>query len=132
MALAKNYILEERVVKSITEEIVLNLRPKNIEKVFNLLRVDQYIRLAYHQARRWYRDHEQEATKIIQSSYFIDRTPLGRKDRKVDMTRGYMKDDIAHSIVLLSIIMGLLAAGHLNIWMVHFIKTIRMTKMQIE
>ena len=69
---------------------------------------------------------------MIQSSYLIDRTPLGRKDRKVDVTRGYMKDDIKHSIVLLSRIMGLPTTGHLNIWMVYFIKTIRMTEMPID
>lgn len=48
MALAENYVTKERVVKSITREIMLDLRPKNIEKVFYLLRVDQYIRLTYH------------------------------------------------------------------------------------
>ena len=41
MALAKNYVLEVRVVKSIIGEIVLDLRPKNIEKKFNLPRADQ-------------------------------------------------------------------------------------------
>ncbi len=40
MALAKNYVLEERFVKSVTREIVLNLRPRNIEKVFHLSRID--------------------------------------------------------------------------------------------
>ena len=60
----------------------------------------------------------------------IDTTP-GRKVGKVDMIRGYMKDDIRHSIVLLRKIMRLPVVGHLNIWMVHFIKTIRMTKMPI-
>lgn len=53
MVLAKNYVLEERVVKNIIGEIVLDLRPKHIEKVFHL---------PHHQAERWYRDHEQEAT----------------------------------------------------------------------
>ena len=120
------------MLKSITGEIILNLRPKNIEKVFHLLREDQYIRLTYRQAERRYRDHEQEAMEIIQSSYLIDKTPLGRKSRKVDMARGYMKDDIEHSIVLLRRIMGLPAIGHLNIWMVHFIETIRMEKMPID
>ena len=43
-----------------------------------------------------------------------------------------MKDDIGHSIVFLSRIMGLPVAGHLNIWMVHFIETIRTTKMPID
>ena len=41
--------------------------------------------------------------------------PLGKKVGKVDMTRGYMKYDIKHSIVLLRKIMGLPAMGHLNI-----------------
>jgi hypothetical protein len=58
MALAENYVSEERVVKSITCEIILDLRTKNIKKVFHLLRACQYIRMAYHQAERWYRDNE--------------------------------------------------------------------------
>ena len=36
MALAANYVLEERVAKRITGGIILNLRPKNIEKIFHL------------------------------------------------------------------------------------------------
>lgn len=52
MALAENYVSEERVVKRITREIILDLRPNNIEKLFHLPRVDQYIRLTYHQAER--------------------------------------------------------------------------------
>ena len=48
------------------------------------------------------------------------------------MTRGYMKDDIGYSIVLLSRFMGLSAAGHLNIWMVHFLEIIRTMKMPID
>lgn len=48
------------------------------------------------------------------------------------MTRGYMKDDIRYSIVLLSRVMGLPVVGHLNIWMVHFIETIQTTKMPID
>lgn len=58
MVLAENYVLVERVVKSITGEIILDLRPKNIKKLFHLARVDQYIRLTYHQVERWYRDNE--------------------------------------------------------------------------
>lgn len=61
MALVENYVSEERVVKNIIGEIVLDLRPKNIEKVFHLLRENQYIRLTYHQAERWYREHGEEA-----------------------------------------------------------------------
>ena len=52
MALAENYVSEERVVKSITREIFLDLRPKNIDKVFHLPRENQYIRLKYHQVER--------------------------------------------------------------------------------
>ncbi len=40
MALAENYVLKERVVKSIIGEIILDLRPKNIKKVFHLPRAD--------------------------------------------------------------------------------------------
>ena len=48
------------------------------------------------------------------------------------MTRGYMKDDIEYSIVLLTKIIGSPVAGDLNIWMIHFIETIRTKKMQID
>lgn len=48
------------------------------------------------------------------------------------MTRGYVKDDIGYSIVILSRIMGLLAAGNLNIWMVCFLETIKRAKMPID
>ena len=64
--------------------------------------------------------------------YLIDKTPLGKKEGKVDMTRAYMKDDIRHSIVLLRKIMGLPVVGNLNIWMVHFFETIRIEKMLID
>lgn len=55
-------------------EIILDQIAKKNEKVFHLLRVDQYIRLTYHQAVRWYREIEHKTTKIIQSSYLIDTT----------------------------------------------------------
>ena len=90
------------------------------------------MRLTYHQAQRWYKEHVGEASKIIQSSYLIEKTPLGYKAGKVDMKRAYMKEDIGYLIILLSSVMGLLASGHLNIWMVHFIETIRKMKMPID
>lgn len=43
MTLAENYVSVERVMESITGEIILDLQPKNIDKVFHLLRVDQLI-----------------------------------------------------------------------------------------
>lgn len=73
-----------------------------------------------------------EAYEIIQSSYLIENTPLWKITGKVDMTRGYMKEDIGYSIILLSRVMGLPAARHLNIFMVHFIETIKMEKMPLD
>ena len=51
---------------------------------------------------------------------------------KVEMTRGYMKEDIGYLIILLSRVMGLLAAGHLDIFMVHFIETIKKAEMSLD
>jgi hypothetical protein len=48
------------------------------------------------------------------------------------MTRGYMKEDIGYSIILLSRVMGFPALGHLNIWMMHFIETIKIVNMLID
>ncbi len=50
----------------------------------------------------------------------------------MDMTRGYMKEDIVHFIILLSRVMNLPIARHLNVFMVNFIETIKMTKMPID
>lgn len=72
------------------------------------------MKIAYDREERWYRENDKD-TKIIQSSFLIDRTPIGCKIEKVDMTRGYMKDDIRYAIVLLSKIMGLPIVGHLHI-----------------
>ena len=74
----------------------------------------------------------EEAYEIIQSSYLVKKTPLGKKDGKVDMKWGYMKEYIGYSIILLSRVMGLPTSGHLNIWMVHFIETIKMVKMPLD
>ena len=40
MALVESYVLEDRVVKSIIGEIVLDIKPKNIKKLFQLLKED--------------------------------------------------------------------------------------------
>ena len=47
MALVENYVREEKVVQSSIREIVLDLRPRNIEKIFHLPRVDQYVKITY-------------------------------------------------------------------------------------
>ena len=51
---------------------------------------------------------------------------------KVDMTRAYIKEDIGYSIILLSRVMSLPVVGHLNVFMVNFIKTIKMTSMPLD
>ena len=43
-----------------------------------------------------------------------------------------MKENIKYSIILLSRVMGLSASRHLNIWMVHFIETLKTSKMSIN
>ena len=77
MALAKNYVSKERVVKSIIAEIVLDLRLRSIKKNFHLSRADQYVKITYHQVDRWYRENEKEDKEIIQLSLLIDRTLVG-------------------------------------------------------
>ena len=81
------------------------------------------MRLTYEVAKRWHREHLIEASKIIQSSSLLEKNPLGKTNSKVDMTRGYMKEDIGYSIILLSRFMGLPIVGYLKIFMVHFIET---------
>ncbi len=65
---------------------------------------------------------------IIYSSYFIEKPSRGKTISKVDVARGYMKDDIGYSIILLSRVMGLPVAGHFAPFMVNFIETIRHAK----
>ncbi len=131
MTLAHHYIPEE-VVKSVTGEIVLDLRPHNIKNVFHLPREDQNPQITYEGANRWYRENEIEVKELVQSKYLIYRTSLGRRARKVDMTQGYMIHEIGYSIVLLSRSMGLLATRYLEIWMIYFIETIRTCKTPID
>ena len=86
MALAQHFVPEERVVKSVTGEVVFDLRPNNIERVFHLPREDRFIKLSYETVERWYREHQQEVIDIIQSSYLIEKPPQGRIIGKVDIT----------------------------------------------
>ena len=86
MTLAQHFILKERVVKSVTIEVVLDHRLDNIERLFHLPWEDQFIRLTYEVVERWYSEHLKEAIDIIQSSYLIEKNPLGKITSKVDMT----------------------------------------------
>ena len=58
ITLINHYLTEEKVIKRLIGEIVLDLQPRNIDKKFPLPREDQYVRLTYHQEERWYRDNE--------------------------------------------------------------------------
>lgn len=68
----------------------------------------------------------------MHASYLIERPPKGKITGKVDMTRGYMKEDIDFSIFLLSRVMGLSAVRHLSPFMVNFIETIKMAKIPLD
>ena len=85
MTVSRHFVPDERVVKSISGEVVLDLRPDNIERVFHLPRADQFIRLSYETIERWYKDHHQEAIDIIYSSYFIEKPPRGKTVSKVHL-----------------------------------------------
>ena len=52
MTLSRHFVPDERVVKSVSGEVVLDLRPDNIERVFHLPRADQFIRLSYETTER--------------------------------------------------------------------------------
>ena len=67
---------------------------KNVKKVFYLPREDQYLNFTYDRSERWYQENENEDKETIQSAFLIDRTLVGRRVGKEDMTRSYMKDDI--------------------------------------
>lgn len=132
MTLSRHFVPDERVVKNITGKAILDLWLDNIARVFHLPRVDQFIRLSYEAVERWHKDHYQEAIDIIYSLYFIKKPPQGKKINKVDMTQGYMRDDIRYSIILLSRVIGFPIIGHLAPFMVNFIETIKHAKIPLD
>ena len=71
MTLSRHFVSDERVVKSVIGEVVLDLQPDKIERVFHLPRANQFIQLSYEAVERWYRENHQEAIDIIHSSYLI-------------------------------------------------------------
>lgn len=77
MTLSQHYVPKEKVVKSVTWEIILDIRPWNIEKVFHLPREDQYLQIFYEVVDKWYRENEAEAKELVQSKYLNNRTTLG-------------------------------------------------------
>ncbi len=65
MALAQNYVSNERVVKSITGEIVLDIRPNKIERIFHLSILDDYYGVLNDIFDRCYIEHREETNDII-------------------------------------------------------------------
>ena len=65
MTLVENYVPKEKVVKSVTREIVLDLRPQNIKKVFHLSWEDHYLHISFEGAYRWYRENEVEHKWVV-------------------------------------------------------------------
>lgn len=57
MTLVKHYVLDEKVVKSVTGENVLNIQAANIEQVFHFPIFDKYYRISYENANRWYQEN---------------------------------------------------------------------------
>ena len=47
MTLAQHYVPNEKLVRRITREMVLDLRPNNIEKVFHLPTLDSFYGITY-------------------------------------------------------------------------------------
>lgn len=58
MKLLHHYVPREKVVKSVTGDLVLDLRPQKIKKVFHLPRTDQYLQISYEGVDTWYKENE--------------------------------------------------------------------------
>ena len=65
MTITQHYVLDEQIVKRLIGEMVLDLRPDNIEKVFHLPTSSSFCNISYEKARRWYTEHQAEVDKII-------------------------------------------------------------------
>ena len=52
MILVEHYVTGEKVMKRIIGEKILDLQRHNIEKVFHLTRVDQYLQISYNGLER--------------------------------------------------------------------------------
>ena len=53
MVLAHHYVPEEKVVNNITREIILDIHPYNIEKVFHLPVTNQCQKVIYDIVEKW-------------------------------------------------------------------------------
>jgi hypothetical protein len=65
MEMAQHYVADERIVKSVTGDIILDLHPDNIERVFHLPKLDNYYNISFDKAARWYKDHTEEAENLV-------------------------------------------------------------------
>ena len=57
MAVAQHYMQDKRIVRAITREMVLEIRPDAIERAFHLPASDSFISISYKGVNWWYRVH---------------------------------------------------------------------------
>ena len=94
MAIAQHYVPDGKIVQVVIGEMVLDIKLDAIERAFHLPASDSFISMSYEGASQWYREHQEEANKLIQRRYLIQRTPRSKRLVKVDYSRGYMKAKI--------------------------------------
>ena len=65
MAIAQHYVPNEKIVRVVTGEMVLDVRPNAIERAFHLPASDSFVSISYEGASQWYREHKEEADELI-------------------------------------------------------------------
>lgn len=92
--LASNYVPDKCMVKNSVGEVVLDLRPDNIEDVFHLPKgVDKFFNFNVNKEMEFYNKDIQRAHKIVNNEYLMQPFPKNRLDR-IDIRISYMKEDI--------------------------------------
>lgn len=64
MTFTQHYVVDERLVRSVMGELVLDLRLDNIEKAFHLLPSDQLYNISYETMDQWYRENRAHAEEF--------------------------------------------------------------------
>ena len=65
MAIAQNYVPDEKIVWAIIGEMVLDIKPHAIQRAYHLLASDSYLSISYKDASRWYKEHRDQADETI-------------------------------------------------------------------
>ena len=67
----QHYVPNEKIVRAVTREMVLDIKPDAIEGAFHLLTSDSFVSISYEGDGQWYREHREEADELIQKRYLI-------------------------------------------------------------